>query len=148
MIGVMAFSAIPGDPLNVKMRRKAMIAEIPLNAFEKYAAPLMQAEERLDYKAGQVIFYEGHKPYGIYVLRKGRIRLFRKKQGAEKLLRIIVPSHILGAEEVRETRPFKFGAKAETDVSISFFGASVFKKEAALAELEKNALGKGKKKKS
>ena len=62
----------------VRKKRKMKIV-IPFPKLKKYLADLVQAEERMDYKAGQMIFYEGHYPYGVYVLRKGRIRLFTKK---------------------------------------------------------------------
>lgn len=118
-----------------------------MNAFEKYVVPLVQAEERLDYKPGQIVFYEGHKSYGVYVLRKGRIRLFQKQNDVEKLIRIVVPTHILGANEVCEGRFFEFGAKAETDVSVSFFGRSLFRETASMFRSGKSKFVKGGKKK-
>lgn len=98
-----------------------MKTAVPFDEVKKYLAELVQAEERFNYKAGQILFYEGHRPYGIYVLRKGRIRLFRKRNGGEDLLKVIEPTQILGEEEIRECKPFAYSAKAETDVAISFF---------------------------
>ena len=117
-----------GDHSTVKHQevQKDMIA---LHALRKYIAPIIQAEEQVAYKSGQVLFYEGHKPYGVYVLKKGRVRLFKKNENAEKLLRIVLPGHILGADEMGESRAFEFGAKAETDVLVSFFSRSYLKTE-------------------
>ncbi|OGX07753.1 MAG: hypothetical protein A2Z88_04455 [Omnitrophica WOR_2 bacterium GWA2_47_8] len=139
----MAFFVHFGDLLIVSQ----VHIKISLDAFKKYAVPLVLAEEHLDYKSGQVVFYERHKPYGIYVLRKGRIRLFTKENGVEKLLRIVVPGSIFGADEVCGRRPFEFGAKAETDVSVIFFGESVFEETASLFGAGKRKFGKGGKKK-
>lgn len=111
----------------MKQKSEDSKTKIALKAFRKYVAPILHAEEHLNYKSGQVIFYEGHKPYGVYVLKKGRVRLFRRNEEAEKLVRIVVPGHILGVDEVAESQSFAFGARAETDVSVSFFSRSCLK---------------------
>lgn len=110
-------------------RKRKMKTAIPFHKVKKYLANLVQAEERVNYKPGQNLFYEGHKPYGIYVLRKGRIRLFRKKNGGEELLKIIEPTQILGESEFLESRPFDCSAKAETDISVSFFSRASMRAE-------------------
>ena len=115
-----------------------MKTAIPFHKVKKYLANLVQAEERYNCKAGQVLFYEGHQPYGIYVLRKGRIRLFRKHNGDEDLLKIIEPVQILGESEFLESRPFAYSAKAETEVSISFFGRASIRAEKGKGHGEKN----------
>lgn len=90
----------------------------------------MAGEEILDYKAGQVIFYKGHYPYGVYVIRKGRVRLFTKrKNGKELLLKIVEPMQVLGAEAFTEGRPFDYSARAETDVSVAFFSRCAIRGE-------------------
>lgn len=100
---------------------------IPFRDVGKYLADLVQAEEHLEYRAGQVIFYEGHQPYGVYILRKGRVRLFEKfSNGEEKLVRIVEPGHAFGDEALLEGGLHPFSAKAETDVHVSFFSRSVF----------------------
>ena len=101
----------------------------PFQKLKKCLTYLVQVEERLDYKPGQTIFYEGHYPCGIYVLRKGRIRLSRKKDNdQEDLLQIVEPGHVFGEDSYdSEPKPFDCSAQAETDVSISFFSGSALK---------------------
>ena len=106
-----------------------METAIPFHKVKKYLANLVHAEERINYKSGQVLFYEGHQPYGIYVLRKGRIRLFKKKNGGEELLKIIEPTQILGETEFIEGKPFDYSAKSETDISVSFFSRASMQAE-------------------
>lgn len=115
-----------------------MEATIPFSKVKKYLANLVQAEERVNYKSGQVLFYEGHKPYGIYVLRKGRIRLFKKKNSGEELLKIIEPTQILGENEFMESRYFTYSAKAETDISVSFFSRATMQTEKARTDEAKD----------
>lgn len=131
MTTLMVLFRLLGDYLKqmVRNRRKTR-ATIPFQKFKKYLAGLVEVEERLEYKAGQIIFYEGHYPYGVYVLRKGRIRLFTKREnGAEELLKIVEPPQILGEESFAENKPFGYSAKAETDASISFFNRAFIQAE-------------------
>lgn len=96
---------------------------IPFPQLKKYLTDLVKVEESLGFEAGQTIFYEGHYPYGVYVLRKGRVRLFTKKENSQdQLLKIVEPVQVLGEEAFLEKRPFEYSAKAETDVMITFFG--------------------------
>ena len=113
---------------DIHLKMNAMTNKpVPFREIEKHLANLVQAEERLDFKTGQVIFYEGHQPYGVYVLRKGRVRLFqRPEEGDEKLIQIIEAGYVFGEESFLEDKPYEFSAKAETDISVSFFSRTVF----------------------
>ena len=82
---------------------------------------LVQAEERLGFKKGQMIFYEGHKPCGIFVLKTGFVRLFRMESGAEKVLAIREPGQVLEEKAFLQDKSFGCSARAETDVSVGFF---------------------------
>jgi CRP-like cAMP-binding protein len=125
MISLMVCLSILGDDNPVK--KKLQNTMIALTAFKKYVVPIVQAEQWLEYKSGQVIFYQGHRPCGVYILKKGRVRLFSKDEYGEKLIRIVLPGHVLGVDEMGESRPFDFGARAETDVFIVFFSRSNLK---------------------
>lgn len=127
------------DPIRkMGLKKRRMKAAIPFQRVKKYLADLVQAEERLNYKAGQILFYEGHQPYGIYVLRKGRIRLFSKQNGEEDLLKIVEPPQVLGESEFLESKPFGYSAKAETDVSISFFSRASIKQKKGRCKESRN----------
>lgn len=135
----MVFFCLLGDHVKQMIRRKRkMETTIPFNKVKKYLADLVQAEERVHYTPGQMLFYEGHKPYGIYVLRKGRIRLFRKTNGGEELIKIIEPTRILGESEFLGSTSFPYSAKAETDVSISFFSRASLQAEKGKEHRERN----------
>lgn len=118
----MAFLASCGDHWYQMVKRRSKKGSgMPFSRLNKLSSDLEGAEERLQYKAGQVIFYEGHYPYGVYILRKGRVRLFTKAvDGEARLLKIVEPEQILGEEAYRSGRPFGYSAEAETDVAIGF----------------------------
>ena len=104
-----------------------MTQTVPFKRVEKYLGGLIQAEQQLEYKAGQTIFYEGHQPYGIYIVRKGRVRFFHGPEGREeKLIQVVGPGHMFCEEPFLKNTPYGFSAKAETDVSLSFFSRLVF----------------------
>lgn len=111
--------------------------KIPLETFKKLAPAFVQAEEIINYKSGQNIFYEGHKPYGVHVIRKGRVVLFKTVDGIEVTCRIEEPGAVLGAEEVANQRSYEYGARAVTDVSARFFGSVYFEPESSEDENRK-----------
>ena len=103
---------------------------VPYREIQKYLGSLIQVEERIDYREGQMIFYEGHQPYGLYVLRRGRVRLFQKHpNGEEKLIQVVEPGYLFGEKAFLENVSYDASAKAETDASVSFFSRMVFCKE-------------------
>jgi CRP-like cAMP-binding protein len=108
-------------------KRMAMAQlSVPFKQIERYLGELVKAEERLDFKEGQVIFYAGHQPYGVYILRKGRVRFAEDRAGKEKLLCIIEAGQMFGEKECISDSPYRYSAKAETDSQVSFFSRSVF----------------------
>lgn len=104
-----------------------MVETIPYKKIQKHLGSIVLAEERLDFKEGQIIFYEGHEPYGIYVLRKGRIRLYQKLDGGEeKLIQVLEPGNLFGEKAFLNHESYDANARAETDASVSFFSRVVF----------------------
>src|SRR3989338_2044368 len=95
-----------------------MVEAVPYKEIQKHLGPIVLAEERLDFQEGQIIFYEGHEPYGVYVLRKGRIRLYQKLQSnEEKLVQILELGHLFGEKAFLNHESYDVNAMAETDVS-------------------------------
>ncbi|MFO1519835.1 MAG: cyclic nucleotide-binding domain-containing protein [bacterium] len=42
-------------------------------SLEKGWKELCQNSQEIDFKKGQVLFYEGHQPYGVFVLQSGEL---------------------------------------------------------------------------
>lgn len=38
---------------------------------------LLQEGQKVSFRKGQVLFYEGHSPYGIFVVKSGKVRFSR-----------------------------------------------------------------------
>lgn len=43
----------------------------------------MQAGNVMEFKAGQMLFYKGHKPYGVFVVLSGQVNLILHQKGSE-----------------------------------------------------------------
>lgn len=73
------------------------------------------------YKKGQIIFYEGATPTGLFCISNGKVKLLKEgEQGKEALLRILGPGAILGARGVMTGKNYSVTAQALEDSSICF----------------------------
>lgn len=79
----------------------------------------------LDFKVGQVIFYEGHVPYGVFVFVSGKISLSTRYDDEIKEAPLNVP---IGVEAFFDQVPYQYTATAETPVKAYFVGNSVIRK--------------------
>ena len=71
------------------------------------------------YSAGQVLFYEGHKPYGVYVIHSGSLQL--KQVEHKKTSRLTIGSlQIVGLSNLLDNRPFGYTAIVAKDLVASF----------------------------
>ena len=69
------------------------------------------------YKEGQTIFYQGHIPYGLFIIKKGKVHLTNHKTevaGDDSLPAILGWAHLL-----KET-PYCSSCVAKTDVHAIF----------------------------
>lgn len=73
------------------------------------------------FKPGQVIYYKGHEPYGLYILEEGTVEIDYKKY-CEK----ITPISAFGINSFIQNTPYKGTAKALTACTISFLSKPVY----------------------
>ena len=73
----------------------------------------------LHYPTGQTLFYEGHQPYGIYVVHSGTLVLkARKRSRAKKIL--ISAGTAVGLDLIVRGQPYPCTAIIQDDVELSF----------------------------
>ena len=90
-------------------------------------------------KTGQTLFYEGHYPYGVYVIHSGTLALKARKRSRSK--RILVSSgSAVGLDLILEDRPFPWTGVIQEDVEISFLARTeairrIGRRDALLAPL-------------
>ncbi len=79
------------------------------------------------YKKGQLLFYEGSKPLGVYCINSGRVKLYKTgEDGKQHILRIYGSGEILGMASIFAEREYTSSAEAIEDSVICFIEKSGF----------------------
>lgn len=79
------------------------------------------------YKKGNIIFYEGNIPYGVYFIIKGKIKLFNTSQeGKEYIIKIAKEGDILGYKAFLNHGEFSASAEALEESHIRFIDKNDF----------------------
>ncbi len=99
---------------------------VPLRIIKKYMSPLVRVEERLHFKKGQTLFYKGHRAYGLYMVRSGKVALVEKREGSKNTIkRILGPGDIFGDQALTHHAPYDLSAMALEDCQIIFYPKSI-----------------------
>ncbi len=86
-------------------------------------------EERICtfYKKGQVIFHEGSRPFGIYCVNSGKIKLSKfGDDGKEQLLRLVKPGDLMGYRSLLSQDKYSVSAVALEDSGVCFIPKELF----------------------
>jgi len=87
---------------------------------------VQKARNVSSYRAGQTIFYEGGQPLGLYIIRKGLVKLENLSVGGEShILRLMGPGQVLGYRALFAEEPYRANAIAVEDVEICFIPKNV-----------------------
>ncbi|MBI4367172.1 MAG: Crp/Fnr family transcriptional regulator, partial [Deltaproteobacteria bacterium] len=79
------------------------------------------------YKAGQVLFYEGNRAYGVHCLYAGRIKLYKTGHGGRlQIVRLAGPGDLIGYRALFAEEPYAATAEAMEDATVCFVERSVF----------------------
>ncbi|MDP2423267.1 MAG: Crp/Fnr family transcriptional regulator [Bacteroidales bacterium] len=79
------------------------------------------------YKKGQVIFYEGKRPLGIYCVQSGKIKISRLGvEGKEQIVRIAMPGDLLGLRSLIAGRNYSNSATTIDDSVVCFINKRKF----------------------
>ncbi len=90
------------------------------------------------YRKKQVVFYEGHKPHGVYLVCGGRVKVYKSDgKGHQLTVRIAGPGELLGYRALLAGEAYTATAEALDDASLTYLDEARFKvflaKEPALA---------------
>ncbi|MCC6838888.1 MAG: Crp/Fnr family transcriptional regulator [Flavobacteriales bacterium] len=103
-----------------------------LALFKAYCTPEWQALARsqtttLSFKAGETIFKEGQKCENMYMIDKGRVKVFTNfSQDVEVILRLAKDGFALGHRGIRKSRTFPVSAVALSPTTINILPVRVF----------------------
>ncbi|MFM7202115.1 MAG: Crp/Fnr family transcriptional regulator [Myxococcota bacterium] len=89
-------------------------------------ALLNQAKVVNHYRAGQVIFYQGNPPLGIYCIEKGTVVLRKSDvEGRSAIIRVLGKGQTLGYRSFFSQQPYGNSAEAATDCTICWIDKAV-----------------------
>lgn len=88
---------------------------------------LMSKSTRMEFKKGEHLFKEGSYPKGIYIVRKGKIKIFKTNQdGLHSIVYIYRKGDYFGYRPLLAEYPQPITASAMDNVVISFIPKDVF----------------------
>ena len=107
-----------------KVRATCFFADLKGSAFDDFKSRRITNI----YKKRQVIFYEGHRPHGIFVVCQGRIKTYKTdNKGHQLTTRIADQGDILGYRPLLAGEPYAATAEAMTDSCLAYIPEAVFK---------------------
>lgn len=86
---------------------------------------LLEKGTVIDYKEDQYLFYEGHHPYGLFVVLSGKVGLFKKKENQDVCLGQLPLNYEIGMDFLACQLPYDFSARAETPSKVLFIPKSI-----------------------
>ncbi len=82
--------------------------------------------QALSFRKGQVLFYEGHIPYGIYLVRSGIIAISSKQEECPPEVAGKIPQgEIYGLDAILQKHPFCCTGTAQTDCEAIFISRNL-----------------------
>jgi CRP-like cAMP-binding protein len=79
------------------------------------------------YKKGQVIFHEGNRPFGVYCIFDGKVKVSQMgADGREQIIRLAKPGDTLGYRSLIQNSKYSASAIAIDDTKVCFIPASDF----------------------
>ena len=88
---------------------------------------LIEDQDVINYKKGQIIFHEGTQPLGVYYVRSGKIKKFTKGyEGREHIFYICKEQELLGYHALISGEPNPDSACALEDSEVVFIPKSNF----------------------
>jgi len=81
------------------------------------------------YKKGQVIFHEGNRPFGLFCIFEGKVKVSRLgSDGKEQIIRLAKPGDTLGYRSLIQNSKYSASAIALDDTKACFIPATDFNK--------------------
>jgi CRP/FNR family transcriptional regulator len=82
---------------------------------------LQNAKNHLTFSAGELIFKEGHYPFGIYIIVAGKVKIIKNGfEGREQIVRFARGSDILGYRALISEEKYSCSAMAVTETQVCF----------------------------
>ena len=93
--------------------------EIISGSLKSHWEDLLKNGQSLVFKKNQVLFYEGHMPYGVFVLQSGRVHFDQAKNACHDNVNVI-PGQAMGVESFCRDEPYCCTCVADEDCKVVF----------------------------
>lgn len=109
--------------ISCESRKKSSLSDIPESVLQE----LNSTKIVNTYKRGQTIFYEGNKPYGVYCMNSGKVKLSKHApEGKNLIVRIAQAGDLLGYRSFFTSELYTATAEVLEDASICFLDREKF----------------------
>ncbi|CAG0985215.1 MAG: Crp/Fnr family transcriptional regulator [Bacteroidetes bacterium] len=79
------------------------------------------------YKKGQIIFYEGNQPHGLFCIKSGKVKVHKMGgEGDDQIVRFVKPGGLLGYRALLSNEPYKASATALENTLICYIPKNDF----------------------
>lgn len=79
------------------------------------------------YKSGQILFYEGNRPFGVYCVFSGKVKLYKTGfNGRLQIVRLAGVGDLLGYRSMLSEEPYSATAEAMEDAMVCFIDRATF----------------------
>lgn len=95
-----------------------------VNAVVNTWKSLWQGAVSMEFKKGQVLFYRGHLPYGVFLLVSGKAKLLYENASGQKTTARFPESVPFGFDFIAMGSAYPCTAVTESDVSVLFLPKS------------------------
>ena len=104
-------------------RSKSIMSDIPEDVLNELASLKVTNV----YKKGQTIFYEGNKPYGVYCLKDGNVKLYKTTaEGKNLIVRIAGGGDLIGYRYFFTNELYSSTAEVLEDATVCFLDKELF----------------------
>ncbi|MDO8805962.1 MAG: Crp/Fnr family transcriptional regulator [Elusimicrobiota bacterium] len=107
------------------MLKMSVFAGVPDSVWEGFCKKRITN----DYRKGNIIFYEGNRPFGMYFLCSGRVKIIRTDTGLHSSIpRVIEAPNLLGERSFLANEAYLGTGEALEDCRICFIDGAYFEK--------------------
>lgn len=104
-------------------RSKSVMSDIP----DEILNELNNMKVTNVYKKGQTIFYEGNKPYGVYCVKSGKVKLYKTTaEGKEFIVKLTSGGALLGYRYFFTDEMYGASAEVIEDTTVCFIDKEKF----------------------